>query len=207
MMKTKILGLLSLSALLFGFSLPGNEMLEIGDKAPLQDLKMEDVMTKKTLSLQDLKKENGLLVIFSCNTCPFVLGWEDQYPGLGELAAKNNIGMVLVNSNEAKRQDDDSAEEMREHYKQAGYNTPYVIDKNHQLADAFGGKTTPHVFLFNENMELVYRGSINDKFEERGTTDASKFYLKDAINAMATGQKPDPATTRQIGCSIKRVKA
>ncbi len=205
-MKAKIFAIFSITALLTGFAPADGEMLEIGQKAPLVTYPMEDVMTGKTLALKDIKRENGLLVIFSCNTCPFVLGWENEYPGLGEITKKNKIGMVLVNSNEAKRSDDDSADEMRKRYKDAGYNTPYVIDKDHKLADAFGGKTTPHVFLFNKNLELVYRGSINNKYEERGS-EADKFYLNDALNALVKDQKIEPATTRQIGCSIKRVKA
>ncbi len=187
------------------FAFKGDDMLGIGKKAPLSDVKMEDV-SGNTYSLKDLKKENGLLVIFSCNTCPFVIKWEDTYPGLGELTKENKIGMVLVNSNEAKRNGDDSMAAMKEHYEEAGYNTPYVLDTDHKLADAFGAKTTPHVYLFDKEMKLVYRGSINDKFEERGK-EASKMYLEDAMDALINGEKIDPAETRQIGCSIKRVKA
>src|SRR5690242_11277771 len=87
------------------------EMLAVGKKAPKTDVKMMDISGKK-VSLSDIKKENGLLVIFSCNTCPFVLAWENRYPALGEQCTKNKIGMVLVNSNEARRKGDDSMDEM-----------------------------------------------------------------------------------------------
>jgi thioredoxin-related protein len=166
---------------------------------------MEDISGKK-YSLKDLTKENGLLVVFSCNTCPFVIGWEDAYPELGELTAKHNVGMVLVNSNEAKRKGDDSMDAMKKHYTEAGYNSQYVIDSNNELADAFGAKTTPHVYLFNKDMKLVYKGSIDDRYEDRKDK-PSKHYLKNAINALVKGDKIEPATTKQIGCSIKRVKA
>ena len=189
----------------FSLAFTAGSMLEIGDKAPLTDTKMMDVSGKK-YSLNDLKKENGLLVIFSCNTCPFVLGWEDTYPELGKLTSKNDIGMVLVNSNEAKRDNEDSMEAMKEHFESAGYNTPYVIDENHKLADAFGGKTTPHVYLFNEDMELVYRGAINDKYENPDKK-ATKYYLNNAIEQLANGEKIDTPVTTERGCSIKRVKA
>lgn len=183
----------------------GNQMLEIGSKAPLADVKMKDV-SGKMLSLEDLKKENGLLVIFSCNTCPFVLGWEDQYPELGKLTAKNEIGMVLINSNEGKRKDEDSLEAMKKHFREAGYNTPYVIDGNHNLADAFGAKTTPHVYLFDSNMELVYRGAINDKYENKEAT-ATRFYLNNAIDQLMNGEEITLPATQERGCSIKRIKA
>lgn len=189
----------------FTMAFTAGNMLEVGEKAPLADTKMADV-SGKSLSLNDIKQENGLLVIFSCNTCPFVLGWEDTYPELGKLTSDNKIGMVLVNSNEAKRDNEDSMEAMKEHFKSAGYNTPYVIDENHKLADAFGGKTTPHVYLLNGNMELVYRGAINDKFENPDKK-ATKFYLNDAIEQLANGEKIDTPVTTERGCSIKRVKA
>ncbi|WP_417590943.1 thioredoxin family protein [Owenweeksia hongkongensis] len=189
----------------FAFAFTNNDMLSIGEKAPLADVKMKDV-SGKSLSLNDMKGENGLLVIFSCNTCPFVIGWEDQYPGLGKFTKKNNVGMVLVNSNEAKRAGEDSMEEMKAHYKDAGYNTPYVIDENHKLADAMGGKTTPHVYLFDKDMKLVYRGAINDKYENKEKK-ATKFYLNDAIAQLVKGQEIDNPVTTERGCSIKRVKS
>jgi hypothetical protein len=91
------------------------EQLPIGTKAPMPDYEMVDV-SGKTYTLNSLAKKNGLLVIFSCNTCPFVIGWEDQYPMLGTTAERADIGMVLVNSNEAKRPGDDSMEEMKKHF-------------------------------------------------------------------------------------------
>lgn len=196
--------MLALSLMLGVYSFKGNAQLKLGAKAPMSKEKMADVSGKE-YSLNDLKSENGLLVIFSCNTCPYVIGWEDTYPGLGELTKKHEVGMVLVNSNEAKRKKDDSMDGMKEHYKVAGYNSAYVLDSQSKLADAFGAKTTPHVYLFDKNMELVYRGCIDDKYENKSDV-ASKHYLNDAINAMVEGSEIKPAETKQTGCSIKRVK-
>jgi len=181
-----------------------NERLAIGDAAPMPDYKMQDV-SGKDFTLNDLKKKNGLLVIFSCNTCPFVLGWEDQYPMLGTTAERAEIGMALVNSNEAKREGEDSMEEMKKHFETAGYNTPYVIDENSQLANAFGANTTPHVYLFDANLKLVYTGSINDKYEQKDKT-ATTRWLHDAMMQLAAGNanQINPKETRNLGCSIKR---
>jgi thioredoxin-related protein len=180
-----------------------NEVLSLGEEAPLADLQMRDVSGKEQ-SLNGLKKEKGLLVIFSCNTCPFVLAWEDQYPGLGELTEKLDLGMVLINSNEKKRLGDDSMEEMKEHFSEMNYNTPYLVDTDSKLADAFGAKTTPHVYLFDSEMKLVYRGSINDKYENK-SKEATKHYLKEAIEELGAGDDISNNDTREIGCSIKRV--
>ncbi len=199
----KIIASILAVSLLMAFA-DEKEQLPIGADAPMQDYKMTDV-SGKTYTLNSLAKKNGLLVIFSCNTCPFVLGWEDQYPMLGTAAERAEIGMVLVNSNEAKREGDDSMDEMKKHFEKAGYNTPYVIDENSELANAFLANTTPHVYLFDGDMKLVFRGSINDKYEQKDKV-ATTRWLHDAMMHLAAGNpgKINPKETKNIGCSIKR---
>jgi hypothetical protein len=191
----------------FTYSFKGGEeyqTIEIGTKAPMLDYEMKGT-DGESHSLESLAESNGILVIFSCNTCPFVIKWEDRYPALAELAAENEIGFVLVNSNEAKRDGEDSIEEMLSHAEEKGYsNVPYVVDENSKLANAFGGKTTPHVFLFNAEMELVYEGAIDDNLDDASAV--KKPYLMNAIENMAEGKEIDPKNTKAIGCSIKRVK-
>ncbi|NND77280.1 MAG: thioredoxin family protein [Flavobacteriales bacterium] len=195
----------------FGFVYENNasDILEIGKKAPKADLKMTDV-SGEDLSLNDLADENGLLVIFSCNDCPFVIGrgdkegWEDRYPKYSKMTSKNKVGMVLVNSNEAKRPGIDSIEEMKTRARDKKYTSSYVLDKDSKLADAFGAKTTPHVFLFNSDMELVYKGAIDDNVNS--SKEVKEYYLENALNALIKGEKIDPNSTKNIGCSIKRVK-
>jgi peroxiredoxin len=186
------------------------EILEIGAKAPKADVKMPDV-SGKDFSLNDLKQKNGLLVIFSCNTCPFVVGngektegWEGRYPALAEMAAKNGIGFALINPNEAKRNAGDSLEDMKQRYKDKGLKGHYLLDKNHVVADAFGALTTPHVFLFDGDMKLIYKGAIDDSVDS--TEKVKEPWLQNAIKAHVSGKKPEPNSTRQMGCSIKRVK-
>lgn len=181
-----------------------NEQLALGEIAPMQDYEMMDI-SGQNMSLKSLAGKKGLIVIFSCNTCPFVLGWEDQYPMLAATAGLEDIGFVLVNSNEAKREGDDSLEEMKKHAKGADYNMPYVVDENAALADAFGANTTPHVFMFDANMKLVYKGSINDKYEQKEKV-ATTRWLYDAMTKLAAGNASaiSPAETKNLGCSIKR---
>ena len=183
-------------------------MLQIGAKIPSPDKKMLNIDDKE-YSFNDMKKGNGLLVIFSCNTCPFVVGngnrsegWENRYPGIGELCEELKVGMVLINSNAARRDNGDSFTDMQIHYEQKGYNSYYVLDKNAEMANEFGALTTPHVFLFDKNLELVYRGAIDDNVKRRD--EVQKFYLNNALNKMVSGDIIKPDTTRQMGCSIKR---
>ena len=183
--------------------------LAIGEKAPMSTAPMLGVDgTNHTLS--NLAEDNGLLVIFSCNTCPFVVGngtktegWEGRYNGLAELAESLNIGMVLVNSNEAKREGDDSFTAMKNHARDAACAMPYVVDEGSKLANACGARTTPHVYLFNSALELAYRGSIDDNVNR--SAEVTERYLEEAMARMAEGKKIKKAETKAVGCSIKRV--
>ena len=196
-MKALLTALLALSCLA-----PGTP-LQLGQKAPMTDHIMNDV-SDRPVTLDRLKGKYGLVVIFSCNTCPFVIAWEDRYNELYEHAKNNNMGFVLINSNEAKRQGDDSMEQMAAHAKEKGYaEFPYLVDSGHKLADAFGATKTPDVFVFNGKLELVYKGAIDDN--ERDRAAVTKKYLMNAIDATAQGRVPDPATTKSVGCSIKRM--
>lgn len=210
-MKKLIAITLAVAAIaVYAFVPAKSDILEIGKKAPLADRKMKDI-SEKEYSLNDLKKSNGLLVVFSCNTCPFVVGnsaknsdgWEGRYNEIHTVASKAGVGMVLVNSNEAFRGDEDSKLAMKAHARQQSYSMPYLIDENHELADAFGALTTPHVYLFDKNMELVYKGAIDDNVNSADGVE--KAYLKDALKNLEAGKKIDPNSTRQLGCSIKRV--
>ncbi|WP_306641569.1 redoxin family protein [Sanyastnella coralliicola] len=185
------------------------ESLEIGAAAPMVKYEMTDVNGQQH-SLTSLAQENGVLVVFSCNTCPFVVGrdgksdgWEDRYNEVYGVAKEAGVGMVLVNSNEAKREGADSMEEMVSHAKSEGYMMPYVEDKNHQLADAFGARTTPHVFLFNKDMKLVYKGAIDDNVDSG--KEVKEHYLMDALGQLKDGEEITVSSTKPLGCSIKRV--
>jgi hypothetical protein len=184
------------------------EELALGAKAPMANEKLQNI-DGSYLTLQQATGAKGLLVIFSCNTCPFVIGngeksegWEGRYNGLAATAKANGIGTVILNSNEAKRGGDDSFSEMKKHAKAAGYTMPYLLDANHRLADAFGAMKTPHIFLFNEKLELVYRGAIDDNVSV--AAEAKKHYLKDALEALGKGTKIKTKSTPAMGCSIKR---
>lgn len=177
--------------------------IPIGAKAPESAVVMKDVSGVE-INLEGAKKENGLLVIFSCNTCPFVIGWEDRYIPIGEWCAANNVGFVIVNSNEAQRGKQDSFEEMRIHAAEKKYNTFYVVDENHVLADAFGATRTPEVFLFDAELSLVYKGAIDDNMEEPEAVE--KPYLLNALKNMLEQNTIDPNHTKSVGCTIKRLK-
>jgi len=162
-----------------------------------------------SLTLSQLKKPKGLIIIFSANSCPFVVGsenfpgWEMQYNALFLEAQKLNVGFAVVNSNAGKRDGDDSFTKMIEHAKDKGYLMPYLLDKNSELANSCAAKTTPHVFFYDENLSLIYTGSIDNIWDkERKSTIP---YLKEAMEAHANNKKIKTSQTPPKGCGIKRI--
>jgi thioredoxin-related protein len=207
MKKGTILSLAIAAFAMLAFSISEADNLNIGDQAPKASQKM--ISTKKAkLSLNDLKKENGLIVVFSCNTCPFVVGgeafggWEKTYNEYAAKAEQKGFGFVLINSNEAKRDKDDSMDAMVKRAEQKSYAMPYLLDKNSELADAFGAKTTPHVFMLDKDMKLVYKGSIDNTWDSKRENDIP--YLRNAMEALSKGRAISENSTAPRGCSIKR---
>jgi thioredoxin-related protein len=177
-------------------------VIAIGDKLPVSTEKLKNATDDVLVELKSLKSENGLLVIFSCNTCPFVVAWEDRYPVVNKIAKENKIGFVLINSNYMKRSGDDSWEAMKSHSKAKNYLWPYLLDDESKVANAFGAQTTPHVFLFDKNLSLVYKGAIDDNHKD--ASQVKDFYLKDALLSLGAGKDIALKETRNLGCGIKR---
>lgn len=202
MKKLPVLVIPAFALLLLAFSTV-NELkeLEIGEVGPMFDYKMADISGAE-LSMNDIKGENGTLLIFSCNTCPFVHAWEDRYLTIAELARQSGIGMILVNPNEDIRDKGESLQDNKERAAMIGYTMPYTIDTNHQLADAYGATRTPHVYLMDKNNVLVFRGAIDDN--SRSAAGVENTYLADAIGELVGGQTVTTKTSRAIGCTIKR---
>ena len=179
------------------------ETIEIKAEMPFMDMKLKSI-NDLSYSLKELTEKNGVIVIFTSNTCPFVIKWENRYTIVEELAKKNNIGVAYINSNYKKRKGDDSFKNMQKHAKENNYRFPYLVDEKSKLANSFGAKTTPHVFMFNNELQLIYKGAIDDNYEDINKVE--KFYLKDAIEQLSNGKKIKVSETNPVGCSIKRFK-
>lgn len=194
--------------LLFTSLIKESDGLNIGDVAPLANRKMM-ATDNMEYSISDLKEQNGICVVFSCNTCPWVVGsdhfegWEKQYNDLASYASEKKFGFVLINSNEAKRKGDDSMDKMIEHAMKMNYSAKYLVDNSSELANAFRAKTTPHIYLFDKDLKLIYVGAIDNTWDSSRKKDIS--YLKNALDKEASGKKNKTNKTAPKGCSIKRV--
>lgn len=201
MKKLMMAALLCLSLPMFTFA-GDNKPLQPGDMMPKVGGQMKNAGAGKSMAYHEAMGKNGLLVMFSCNTCPFVIKNQPASRQTFGYAASKGVGVVVINSNEAKRDGDDAFEAMKEYAKNQGYPVPYLVDNDSKLADAFGANHTPEIFLFDKNGKLVYTGAMNDNPGNPG--EAKVVYINNAIDAMVAGKPADPAVTKSIGCSIKR---
>jgi thioredoxin-related protein len=181
---------------------PAVDPLPLGSAVPKADVKMKTTEGKE-ITLNDAKSKNGLLVMFSCNTCPYVIKNQARTTEVCNFATKKGIGVVVLNSNEATRGGGDSYEEMQGYAKEQSYTWSYAVDKNSELADAFGASRTPEVFLFDKSGKLVYHGAIDDNPSDASSV--SRKHLMVAMDEMLEGKDVSVKKSRSVGCGIKRL--
>lgn len=201
MKKIKLLALGLMVSATTVFAQNNIKSIEIGTAIPMANQSMKSV-TGKDVTLSGSKTDKGLIVMFSCNTCPYVVKSQARTKEVMAYAKAKGLGMVIVNSNEAKRSDDDSYKAMEKYAKKQGYNVPYVVDDNSAMANTFGATRTPEVFLFDASGKLVYKGAMEDN--PTNPSESQNLFLKDAIDNMLSGNTIDPNSTKSIGCTIKR---
>jgi cytochrome oxidase Cu insertion factor (SCO1/SenC/PrrC family) len=201
-LSISVLAIAAVGLLSFNKNVAAKEELAIGATIPSINAKMKDVSGKE-LSLEEVKTGKGLLVIFSCNTCPYVKLSESRIKEIQGICKADGIGMIVVNSNEGQRDSDDSFEAMKKYASAQSYSAPYVLDAGSKLADAFGAGRTPQCFLFN-TQKLIYKGAIDDNVKDVKL--AKQNYLKDAIKALNEGKAVAVESSKSIGCTIKRAE-
>jgi thioredoxin-related protein len=204
MKKTIYSSLIVFVALAIMSFVTDSKTLDIGESGSIAFSQLTTNIDGTDAPLRAYVKKNGMVVIFSSNECSMVNAWEDRYLGLAQYCKANGLGFVIVNSNEAQRNGKDSFQAMKQHAKDLNYTFPYLVDHNSTIANNLGAKTTPHVFLFDDNFRLIYRGLIDNNHK-----DATKVTNTFALNAMrnyVAGVTPYPEITEAEGCNVKQVK-
>ncbi len=197
----KLIALAFAAIVTFGFMYA--DVLPIGGELPMKDVVMKNAMGKD-ISLKNAAGETGLLVMFSCNTCPYVIKNQDRTIAAAQHALSLKIGTILINSNEGQRTSEDSYAAMKDYAKEQGYAFPYTIDEGSKIADAFGATRTPECFLFDKNMKLVYHGAIDDNPSNAG--EVSRQHLAEAMMELKAGKDISVKESKSVGCTIKRAK-
>ncbi|MGZ8525356.1 MAG: thioredoxin family protein [Chitinophagaceae bacterium] len=201
-MKRLFLTAIPVSAIVALMLNTAGDPLPLGASIPSPEVKMKDI-SGKTVSLQDAKTGKGLLVMFSCNTCPYVIKNQARTNEVCKYAQDKGLGVAVLNPNEAKRGDDDSFSEMQAYAKDQGYKWLYLEDKNHVMADAFGANRTPECFLFNGEGKLIYHGAIDDNPSDASSVNRKHLAL--AIEELNAGKEISVKQSKSVGCTIKRL--
>nr|WP_321410472.1 thioredoxin family protein [uncultured Carboxylicivirga sp.] len=193
-MKTIYLTLLFIASSFYAFS-----QVQVGDKAPDFELLNTD---GKTVSLNDFKKQDGVIVVFTCNHCPYAKFYEQRIIDLNKKYKSQKYPVVAINSNDSTIYKTDGYSFMIE----KNYEFPYLLDNNGVYAK-YGATKTPNVFLLKKtgkDFEIAYIGAIDDSPQE--ASQVKEKYLELAIEAIKNGKKPKYVSTKAIGCGIKPFK-
>jgi len=173
-------------------------MLELGAKAPeFRDLQGAD---GKRYSLKSFDEKQVLVVVFTCNHCPYSQAYEDRMIASQRDYARKGVQLVAINSNDDKAYPEDGYPQMVKRAKDKGFNFPYVRDPDQKAAEAYGAVCTPHVFAFDKERRLRYRGRIDDSRDPSGVKNHD---LRNALDDLLAGRGVKVEDTRPFGCSIK----
>lgn len=172
--------------------------LQLGATAPDFNLPGVD---GKDYSLASFKDAKVLVVVFSCNHCPYVIGSEDRMNKFYEDYAPKGVAMVAINSNEIEGHPTDSFDHMVQRAKEKGFKFAYVRDETQEIALAYGALRTPHYYVFDAERKLRYTGRMDDNPRTPGQEKTRE--LRDAVDAILAGRKPDVELTNPIGCNVK----
>jgi len=156
------------------------------------------------VSLSDFNESKGFIVVFTCNTCPYAVAYEDRIEALNKKYAKKGYPVIAIMPNNTEIKPGDSLDAMEKRANKKGFTFPYLIDREQAVFPQYGATKTPHVYVLQKNNEMHivrYIGAIDDNYK-----DADKVvlkYVEDAVDALLMNRQVPVSKTRAIGCSIK----
>ncbi len=181
-------------------SLTSSTMLALG--TPVPDFHLPDVVSGKTIAPDHFAGREGLLVMFICRHCPYVVHVQEELGRLGKDYAGKGLGMMAISSNDANDYPDDRPDRLRAMAKDLGFAFPYCYDESQDVARAFTAACTPDFFLFDQARLLIYRGQLDNSRPGNGKPVTGKD-LRQAIDAVLTGQPVSQTQYPSAGCNIK----
>ncbi len=151
-------------------------------------------------SLGDYSDAPVLVLVQSCNHCPYVQAWEGRLIEVARDYADRGVRVVAISSNDVASHPEDSLEEMQRRAREKGFTFDYLYDESQEVAHALGSERTPEVFVYDGARRLAYHGAIDDNRDETAVTTQ---YLREALDAVLAGQAPTVADTTPVGCTVK----
>lgn len=174
---------------------------DIGDIAT--DFNLENI-DGKFVSLSDFNDAKGFIIVFTCNTCPYAVLYEDRIEALNKKYASQGYPLIAIMPNNVQTKPGDSMKSMQQRAIDKGFTFPYLIDAGQKIYPQYGATKTPHVYILESTTRgpvVRYIGGIDDNYKD--ATLVKTNYVEDAIEALKKGNIIKQTTTRAIGCSIK----
>lgn len=178
---------------------------KVGDIAT--DFKLMNI-DGKMVSLADYTDAKGYIVIFTCNTCPYAVMYEDRIVALDKKYKSKGYPVVAIMPNDTDIKPGDNLEAMKARAASKGFTFPYLIDKEQEIYPQYGATKTPHVYLLEKTDEgnvVRYIGAIDDNYKDAAAVNTK--YVENAVDALLDGGEITETKTRAIGCSIKTKKS
>jgi peroxiredoxin len=174
---------------------------DIGDIAT--DFSLENI-DGNMVSLADFKEAKGFIVVFTCNTCPYAVAYEDRVEALNKKYASKGYPVIAIMPNNTDVKPGDNLTAMKARAKAKGFTFPYLMDKGQKIYPQYGATKTPHVYILQKTKkgnEVKYIGAIDDNYQDADAVNQK--YVENAVDALLSGEEITETKTRAIGCSIK----
>ncbi len=174
---------------------------KIGDIATDFNLKNID---GKMVSMANFKDAKGFIVIFTCNTCPYAVAYEDRIEALNKKYASKGYPVIAIMPNNTDVKPGDNMEAMQARAKAKGFTFPYLMDEGQKIYPQYGATKTPHIYILQKTSkgnEVKYIGAIDDNYQDASAVKTR--YVENAVDALLSGKEIQEKETRAIGCSIK----
>jgi len=177
-----------------------SNMLPLGTKAP--DFNLIDTISKKPVSLQDIRGKKGTVVMFICNHCPFVKHVNREIVRLCNDYRVTGFGFVAISSNDIEKYPQDGPEEMWRTAQKLGYPFPYLFDETQEVAKAYDAACTPDFYVFDSELKLVYRGQL-DNSRPGNSIPVNGRDLREALDNILNNSPQRKDQKPSLGCNIK----
>lgn len=176
-----------------------SSMMELGTVAP--DFKLLDTVSNEIISLEEIKSDKAIVVMFICNHCPFVIHVNERLVEVATIYQKRGVQFIAISSNDVVTHPQDGPAQMAIHARKEGYSFPYLYDEYQEVAKAYGAECTPDFFVFDSGLKCTYRGRFDET--RPGSGNATGQDLTDALDAMLNGEAVTEFQSPSMGCNIK----
>lgn len=177
-----------------------SSMVPLGTTAP--DFSLPDTVSGKMMSLDELKSDQATVVMFICNHCPFAKHVQAQLVELTNDYQPKGVSFIAINSNDVNSYPEDSPDNMKKVAERMGYGFPYLYDETQDVAKAYKAACTPDFYIFDGELELVYRGQLDDS-RPGSRIPVTGEDIRAALDNILTGEPVSPQQRPSVGCNIK----